>query len=202
MKDVLILGRGNYCKCILNNYQNKANFFTIDNLQPKRKYDLVVVTYPINILPEKLKIIDTFNWDSLIHLNTNGRALEFYIPFIKKYPDKNFVFNLFGLWHTRKGIIKRKYFRIPALLIGNCSAAQLINDLFNVYLIITDNIHLFIINYHNTLLHSVLISYHTNRKYFYKYNIKQNIYFSKKLKQATREMNLIYSEYTKKKNRF
>ena len=77
--NILILGRGNYCKCIMKNYNWKnLVYHTIDTISYKIKYDYVLVTYPTHVLEEKLDILKSFNWDTLVHMQTNTSVLYKY----------------------------------------------------------------------------------------------------------------------------
>ena len=52
--------------------------------------------------------------------------------------------------------------------MGKIKNINLINYLFDIRLKHSDNIPEFIINYHNLIIHTVLITLNKDRKYFYK----------------------------------
>jgi hypothetical protein len=200
--NILILGRGNYCKCILKNYCNKAKFYTIDNYSKNTYYDYIIVTYPVHVLKKKLSILLSINWKTLIHSSTNGSVLEKYIHYIKHFSNNNFIFLQFGIWHTRDGVICKKYKNIPCLVIGKNTNLKIVDHLFDIKLFKSDNILEFIINYHNTILHTILSSSHTNREYFYDYTLEQNVEFSNQFSILSEEMDSIYKQYSNESYNF
>lgn len=212
MRSVLILGNGNYFKCIVQNYSGaryyqftKAGVRAVDRtdedsiqspvqrttLGPYCPYffDYVLCTYPAHVLDTRLPILQSIRFGALVHLATQGSVLESYQPYLRE--DTSFIFLGFGPWHTRDGVIRRKYRYIPAL-VTYCHDQQQHLDFLNHYfgwqLLPSSNKCQFVFNFHNQILHPVLLSMNKSRRFLYRYDLYHRFAFALRLWRVSNEM--------------